>query len=201
MQDEIALGIGEGALTVRWASSVVFAVANTQRRSHARRAVAELMAWEQACELEEVSGDSESLQQTRARRDEDLLGWMSSFGGIGSVGVEGSGNYGAGLTRFLLAEGVGVVEVVVRPDRRARRFNGKSDTLDAENAARAVLAGERTTAPKHRDVIALCSEISHPTLWCAGAFSREPYEKIGYVANSPIPKRRPLSLTPHYNSL
>ncbi len=80
----------------------------------------------------------------------DLLGWMRSFGAIGSVGVEGSGNYGAGLTRFLLAEGVGVVEVV-RPDRRARRFNGKSDTLDAENAARAVLAGERTSAPKHRD--------------------------------------------------
>jgi transposase len=80
----------------------------------------------------------------------DLLGWMRSFGDIGSVGVEGSGNYGAGLTRFLLTEGVRVVEVV-RPDRRARRFNGKSDTLDAENAARAVLAGERTSAPKHRD--------------------------------------------------
>jgi transposase len=80
----------------------------------------------------------------------DLLGWMRSFGDIGSVGVEGSGNYGAGLTRFLLAEEVGVVEVV-RPDRRARRLNGKSDTLDAENAARGVLAGERTSAPKHRD--------------------------------------------------
>lgn len=40
---------------------------------------------------------------------------------------------------------------MVRPDRRARRLNGKSDTLDAENAARAVLAGERTSAPKHRD--------------------------------------------------
>jgi transposase len=80
----------------------------------------------------------------------DLLGWMRSFGDIGLVGVEGSGNYGAGLTRFLLTEGVEVVEVV-RPDRRARRFNGKSDTLDAENAARAVLAGERTSTPKHRD--------------------------------------------------
>lgn len=79
-----------------------------------------------------------------------MLAWVRSFGDIGSVGVEGSGNYGAGLTRFLLAEGVRVVEVV-RPDRRARRFNGKSDTLDAENAARAVLSGERTSAPKHRD--------------------------------------------------
>ena len=88
---------------------------------------------------------------TLGGHNKDLLGWMRSFGDIGSVGVEGSGNYGAGLTRFLLTEGVRVVEVVVRPDRRARRFNGKSDTLDAENAARAVLAGKRTSAPKHRD--------------------------------------------------
>ncbi len=71
-----------------------------------------------------------------------MLAWMRSFGDIGSIGVEGSGNYGARLTRLLLAEGLRVVEVV-RPDRRARRFNGKSDTLDAENAARAVLSGER----------------------------------------------------------
>ncbi len=40
---------------------------------------------------------------------------------------------------------------VVHPNRRVRRFNGKSDTLDAENAARAVLSGERTSYPKHRD--------------------------------------------------
>jgi len=79
-----------------------------------------------------------------------MLVWMRSFGDLLAIGVEGTGNYGAGLTRFLLAEGVRVVEVV-RPDRRARRFNGKSDTLDAENAARAVLSGERTSTPKHRD--------------------------------------------------
>ena len=79
-----------------------------------------------------------------------MLVWMRSFGDLLAMGVEGTGNYGAGLTRFLLAEGVRVVEVV-RPDRRARRFNGKSDTLDAENAARAVLSGERTSTPKHRN--------------------------------------------------
>jgi transposase len=80
----------------------------------------------------------------------ELLRWMRSFGDLAAVGVEGTGNYGAGLTRFLLAEGARVVEVV-RPDRRARRFRGKSDTLDAENAARAALSGERTSAVKHRD--------------------------------------------------
>lgn len=80
----------------------------------------------------------------------DLLCWMGSFGDISSVGVEGTGNYGAGLTRFLLAEGTRVVEIV-RPDRKVRRLRVKSDTLGSETAARAVLAGERTSAPKHRD--------------------------------------------------
>lgn len=40
---------------------------------------------------------------------------------------------------------------VNRPDRRTRRLNGKSDTLDAENAARAVLAGYATAVPKTAD--------------------------------------------------
>jgi transposase len=79
-----------------------------------------------------------------------LLSWMRSFGDLAAVGVEGTGNYGAGLARFLLAEGARVVEVA-RPDRRARRLRGKSDTLDAENAGRAVLSGEGTSVVKHRD--------------------------------------------------
>ena len=40
-----------------------------------------------------------------------------------------------------------VIEVN-RPDRRERRLNGKSDALDAENAARAVLSGRATATPK-----------------------------------------------------
>jgi len=51
--------------------------------------------------------------------------------------VEGTGSYGAGLARFLLAAGVEVVEVD-RPNRQARRRAGKSDPLDAVEAARAV---------------------------------------------------------------
>lgn len=35
-----------------------------------------------------------------------------------------------------------------RPDRRLRRQRGKSDTIDAENAARAVLNGQATAVPK-----------------------------------------------------
>jgi transposase len=63
--------------------------------------------------------------------------------------VEGTGSYGAGLCRHLTAEGVAVIEVD-RPDRRARRLRGKSDPLDAESAARAVLGGAARTTPKDR---------------------------------------------------
>src|SRR5271165_7662875 len=62
-----------------------------------------------------------------------LLGWLRSFGEVDRVGVESTGSYGAGLTRFLHAQGVEVIEVD-RPDRKARRFEGKSDPVDAEAA-------------------------------------------------------------------
>lgn len=76
-----------------------------------------------------------------------LLAWLAGFGHIDTVGVEGTGAYGAGLARFLTAEGIEVVEVD-RPDRAERRRRGKSDTIDAEAAARAVLAGRATGTPK-----------------------------------------------------
>lgn len=79
-----------------------------------------------------------------------LLAWAQGFGKIIAFGIEGTGSYGAGLTSFLRRQGHKVVEVS-RPDRRLRRLNGKSDTLDAENAARAVLAGFATATPKTMD--------------------------------------------------
>lgn len=79
-----------------------------------------------------------------------LLEWAVSFGKIIVFGIEGTGSYGAGLTSFVRRHGHKVIEVS-RPDRRLRRLNGKSDTLDAENAARAVLAGFATAVPKTAD--------------------------------------------------
>lgn len=80
-----------------------------------------------------------------------LWTWMAAFTAnsrtVTRVGVEGTGAYGVGLTRHLQAVGVEVVEVD-RSDRKARRFAGKADPLDAEAAARAVLAGVRTGIPK-----------------------------------------------------
>ena len=56
-----------------------------------------------------------------------LLGWLRGFGDVVRVGVEGTGSYGAGLSRRMAAEGVSVVEVD-RPNRRQRRRAGKTDT-------------------------------------------------------------------------
>ncbi len=79
-----------------------------------------------------------------------LLGWLRGVGDLDRVGVESTGSYGAGLCRFLRVDGVEVIEVD-RPDRKARRFDGKSDPIDAEAAARAVLSGRAAGTPKSRD--------------------------------------------------
>ena len=76
--------------------------------------------------------------------------WLCSFGEVLAVGVEGTGSWGAGISRFLRARGLNVVEVN-RPNRQTRRRKGKSDTVDAEMAARAVLAGDATAVPKAGD--------------------------------------------------
>jgi transposase len=82
--------------------------------------------------------DAASVPTTRAGYAQ-LLGWARGLGQIEGWGIEGTGSFGAGLTRFLRRHGQVVVEVN-RPDRAARRRHGKSDPLDAEAAARAVQA-------------------------------------------------------------
>ena len=78
-----------------------------------------------------------------------LVAWLESFGEVGRVGIEGTGAYGAGLARHVARAGIEVLEVD-RPNRQARRRQGKSDVLDAVEAARTVLAG-KAGAPKSRD--------------------------------------------------
>ena len=80
----------------------------------------------------------------------ELAAWLESFGEVVMVGVEGTGSYGAGLTRHLQSRGITVVEVD-RPNRQRRRRSGKSDTHDAVSAARAAFAGDALGAPKTRD--------------------------------------------------
>lgn len=78
-----------------------------------------------------------------------LTQWARRWGEVSRYGVEGTGCYGAGLARHLRTGGHRVIEID-RPDRRARR-RGKSDSIDAEAAARSVLAGVAATEPKTAD--------------------------------------------------
>jgi transposase len=79
-----------------------------------------------------------------------LLEWLGGFGTVCLVGMEGTGSYGAGLARHVMAAGVRVVEVD-RSDRQDRRRRGKSGPLDAVSAARAAQSGRARGAPKGRD--------------------------------------------------
>jgi transposase len=79
-----------------------------------------------------------------------LYRWLASFGPVARVGVEGTGAYGAGLARHLRRAGIEVIEVD-RPNRLLRRVAGKSDTVDAVEAARAVLSGRARGVAKTAD--------------------------------------------------
>ena len=83
---------------------------------------------------------------TDATGYERLNNWLGSWGRVAQVGIEGTGSYGAGLSRHLMRMGVEVAEVN-RPNRQLRRRFGKADATDAQAAARAVLSGQATGAP------------------------------------------------------
>lgn len=74
-----------------------------------------------------------------------LLAWLQGWGPLATVGVEGTGSYGAALARHLDQHQITVIEVN-RPDRAQRRRRGKTDAYDAEAAARTVLAGAGSPA-------------------------------------------------------
>jgi transposase len=79
-----------------------------------------------------------------------LLAWLRGFGRLSRAGIEGTGAYGIGLARRLRDEHIDVIEID-RPNRKTRRSQGKSDPIDAIAAAKAVLAGDRTSTAKQRD--------------------------------------------------
>jgi transposase len=79
-----------------------------------------------------------------------IVEFVSSCGTVAGVGVEGTGAYGAALTKVLRSEGLVVFEVN-RPNRQQRRLKGKSDPLDAYEAAHAVLSERSRAIPKTKD--------------------------------------------------
>lgn len=73
---------------------------------------------------------------------------------MGCLGIEGTSSYGAGLTSTARSVGITVREVI-RPERSVRRLQGKSDPIDALQAARAVLSGRSEVSPKDEEIEAL----------------------------------------------
>ena len=104
-----------------------------------------------AVALDELGGRIEARSFAADRSGyEQLIDWANSLGHQVIFGVEGTGSYGAGLASAIRRRNIGVLEVL-RTDRRDRRLRGKSDTIDAENAARAVLNGQANAVPKSAD--------------------------------------------------
>ena len=109
---------------------------DTHRDEHVAVAIDRLGAWLGQHNLRAVSSGYDGLHR-----------WASGLGETVVFGIEGTGSYGAGLARFLAARGCTIFEVN-RPDRSTRRRLGKSDPVDAEMAARSVLAGVARDYPK-----------------------------------------------------
>jgi len=79
-----------------------------------------------------------------------MVTWARSIGVVERAGVECTGSYGAALSRYLQAEGICVIDVN-QPDRATRRKRGKTDTVDAESAARGVISGRSDSIAKTGD--------------------------------------------------
>ena len=122
-----------------------------------------------------------------------LLRWLASFGAVTRIGMEGTGSYGAGLCRFLQARARTVIEVA-RPNRQARRLQGKSDPLDAIAAARAVLAETATTEPKLRTGPVEAIRTLHTTRAGAVKARKAAINQMhGLLAGAPEPLREQLA--------
>ena len=92
----------------------------------------------------------------------EVLDWVAGHGQVLRAGVEGTGSYGAGLTKRFRVAGIEVVDVIA-PDKQERRLRGKTDQIDAYSAARAVLAQRATTVPKTRDGHVEAIRVLHTT--------------------------------------
>lgn len=74
---------------------------------------------------------------------QDLVGWLAGFGPLGRVGVEGTGSYGAGLSRWLAAAEITVLEVN-RPDRTV------AGAVSPTPSTRSTQPGRRWPEPRPR---------------------------------------------------
>ncbi|GAB3836198.1 hypothetical protein ACFPIJ_22270 [Dactylosporangium cerinum] len=96
-----------------------------------------------------------------------LLTWAHSFGILNRAGVEGTGSYGAALTRFLRRHHIAVIEVN-RPDRAAHRRHGKTRRRVFGAASR---RGRSQCVQSHR-IAALKFEFVYIRRWWPRRWSR-----------------------------
>jgi transposase len=94
-----------------------------------------------AVALDRFGGNLGSIEVSAEAKGYLLLWRWANALGEPVFAVEGSGSYGAGVARFLVAAGGEVFECE-RP-RRVDRRRGKSDLIDATLAAGRLLSGER----------------------------------------------------------
>jgi transposase len=125
------------AITV--ATSTVVVGVDTHKHTHVAVALNTLGARLASCQ---ASADRAGYAE--------LVAWARALGTVEAFGIEGTGSYGVGLASFVRRHAIRVVEVS-HCDRRKRRNNGKSDSIDAETAARSVLSGIATAVPKTAD--------------------------------------------------
>jgi Transposase len=103
--------------------------------------------------------------------------FLPARGSVTAIGTEGTSSYGSGFARAACQAGLTVVEVN-RPDRAERRRVGKSDPIDAYAAARAVLCGRATGAPKD-------DSLAPPTASPSSCFPVAPATRHATVPVSP----------------
>lgn len=65
-----AVGLGDQRLISSWASSIVFAVVNTQRRSFARSIAVEYLAWDRVLDAPEIEADESLREKATAEKSE-----------------------------------------------------------------------------------------------------------------------------------
>jgi len=101
--------------------------------------------------------------------------------------LEGTGCYGAGLTRFLVDHGEWVVEID-RPKRPRGRHGAKSDALDAVRAGHQALARDHLTRPRqrgHREAIRVLPT-TRSAIVAAGADARRQLKALIITAPEPL---------------
>jgi transposase len=102
--------------------------------------------------------------------------------------LEGTGCYGAGLTRFLVDQAEWVVEID-RPKRPRGRNGAKSDALDAIRAGREALVRDHLTTPRqrgHREALRVLHTTRRASIVQAGADACRQLKALIVTAPEPL---------------